>query len=150
MTPEFNDEEDILEQLANGLDLSQEDRDRYKDLQRIPFGQRTPEVHDSVERLVFLGSGIPEADVEEYQRIKCIPVADRTPEELEFIYEAILASSLALHPREVDVVSPLFRQRICKLFNHFAVFPQPFNDPAYLQLIERLNADLDQARESEE
>lgn len=150
MTPEFDDEDEILEKLANGLDLSQEDRDRYIDLQRIPFEQRTPEVHDSVERLVFLGSGISEAVVEDFQRIKCIEVAERTLEELELVFETILASSLALHPREVDVVSPLVRERIRTLFNHLAVFPQPVNDPAYSQLIERLNADVDQARESEE
>lgn len=150
MTLEFSDEDEILEQLANGLDLSQEDRERYIDLQRIPFGQRTPEVHDSVERLVFLGSGISETDVEEYQRIKCVPVVERTVTELELIYQTILSSSLALHPREVDDVSPLVRERIRTLFNHLAVFPQPVNDPAYDEFIERLNADVDQARESQE
>lgn len=151
MTPEFNDEDDILEQLANGLDLSPEDRNRYIDLQRIPFEQRTPEVHESVERLVFLGSGISESDVEEYQRISCIPVSERSLRELDHISVTSQASFRRLHPeqwKDWSVDTSLFRDRARTLLNHVAVFPRPSNSPAYRQLLERLHDDLDDARES--
>lgn len=152
MNPEFDDEDEILEQLADRLNLSGENRERYIDLQRIPGGLRTPEVQESIERLVFIGQGIPEDDIEEFQRIKCIPVAERTLAELEFVFDTIIASSRASHPKEWEHSipdPPLVRERIRTLFNHLSVFPQPVNNPAYNQLIKRLDADVEDARDSE-
>lgn len=145
-----NEEEDIVKELANRFHFSREERDRYIDLLRIPFCQRTHEENESIERLIYLGCGISTNDVDEFFAIKCIPVAERSPAQQEHIVRIIQASTDYQYPDQSPYPNtPVVRQRVRNLLNHLCIFPQPRHDSTYDRSIGNLRAALQEVLEGD-